>query len=117
MNDISTASIIFLIVSILFFITTFGLFDAINKKPSYDQPPLFRKLFLIPFLCRIVLPVIACSVLFQLHWMISLLLVFVLTPFISQALLLLIPNSFLGYKIIFCFIAGLVSLGIGLLIK
>ena len=117
------ASII-LIISAILFISTFGIHSAIITKDRFDQPlyvhnPLMNSL---PWISGFVMPVIPLTSVFELNWIavffINIAIVLILGSILTRGFLVRFASGKgLGYDMVVSFIAGIVTLIIGLLIK
>lgn len=112
---------VFFILSIIFFITTFGIHSMINNRIESDKPMyLSTPLILIPLISGLVLPVIPLSYLFEYHWLaitiVNFSVVWVLGPFLTKAYLIRLSTGILAKDMLYSFGLGSLALTIGLMI-
>lgn len=115
---------VILIISAFLFISTFGIHAAITSENKWEQPLYVNNPLLssIPWISGFLLAVIPLSIVFELNYIavffINLVLVWILGPMLTKAFLVRFASGKgLGNDMLVSFIAGLVSLIIGLLIN
>jgi hypothetical protein len=115
---------IFLIISAILFIATFGIHMMINSgdqfdKPIYSSDPIMSK---IPWMSGFIFPVIPFTLVFEFHWLaiffINLAVVFILGPTLTGGLLVRFASGKgLGHDMVYSFIGGIITLIIGLIAR
>ena len=115
---------IILIISAILFIATFGIHATITSQDKWDQPmyvnnPLMSS---IPWISGFVLPVIPLTIVFDANWIaiffINLGIVWFLGPTLTKGFLVRFASGKgLGNDMLVSFVAGIVTLITGLLIK
>jgi hypothetical protein len=117
-------SSIFLLISGIFFIATYGIhmmitFGDMPFKPAYTR---YRILSFLPWISGFILPVIPFVIVFNLNWLIiffiNIAAVLILGRILTRGFLSLFASvRGLGIDIGFAFIAGLITFIIGLILK
>jgi hypothetical protein len=115
---------VILIISAVLFISTFGIHSFISNgnefdKPMYTSNPLMSS---IPWISGFIIPVVIWSQITELHWIalffINLAVVWILGPMLTKGFLVRFASGKgLGKDMFTAFIAGIVTLIIGLLVK
>ena len=115
---------IFLIISAILFIATFGIHMMIISGDPFDKPLYTRHPFIsiIPLISGFVLPVIPFALVFEYHWLaiffINLALVYILGPILTKGLLVRFASGEgLGIDMMYSFIGGIITLIIGLIVR
>tara|TARA_B110001469_G_C9587113_1_gene291284 strand:+ start:522 stop:878 length:357 start_codon:yes stop_codon:yes gene_type:complete len=113
-----------LIVSAVLFISTFGIHSFISNghefdKPVYTSNPLMSS---IPWISGFIIPVVIWTQITDFHWIalffINLAVVWILGPMLTKGFLVRFASGKgLGKDMLTAFVAGIVSLIIGLLVK
>ena len=110
-----------LIVSGILFIATFGIHMFITSGIKSDQPLYVKNplLSLIPWISGFILPVIPFTIVTDVHWLgiffINLVVVFILGPALTKAILVRFASGKgLGNDMLYSFVAGIITLIIGL---
>jgi hypothetical protein len=115
---------VILIISAVLFISTFGIHSFISNgsefdKPMYTSNPLMSS---IPWISGFIIPVVIWTQITEFHWIalffINLAVVWILGPMLTKGFLVRFASGKgLGKDMFTAFIAGIVTLIIGLLVK
>ena len=115
---------VILIISAVLFISTFGIHSFILNgsefdKPMYTSNPLMSA---IPWISGFIIPVIIWTQITDFHWIalffINLAVVWILGPMLTKGFLVRFASGKgLGKDMLTAFIAGVITLIIGLLVK
>lgn len=114
---------VLLVIGAVLLISTFGIHATISNgseidKPMYTSNPLIS---VIPWISGFVLPVIAWANITELHWIalffINFVVVWILGPWLTKGFLVRFASGKgLGKDMLTAFIAGIITLVIGLII-
>jgi hypothetical protein len=111
-----------LILSIIFFIGSFGSHVIVSSeeynKPRYCYNPI---LSFLPWIIGLILPSIPLKLLLNYHWIITIIVnivtAYTLGPFLTRGLLARMGSEFgFGVNVMYFFITGLLFMIIGILI-
>ena len=115
---------LFLIISAILFIGTFGIHMMIITRDPLDRPAYTREpvMSAIPWISGFILPVIPFTIVFEYHWLaiffINLVVVFFLGPILTKGLLVRFASGKgLGNDILYSFVGGIITLIIGLIAR
>lgn len=115
---------IFLIISAILFIATFGIHMMINSGDQFDKPMYTRDPIMsaIPWVSGFILPVIPFTLVFEYHWLaiffINLAVVYILGPMLTKGLLVRFASGKgFGHDMMYSFIGGIIALIIGLIAR
>ncbi len=113
---------VFLIISAILFIATFGIHMMINSGDEFDKPMYTRDPIMsaIPWVSGFILPVIPFTLVFEFHWLvtffINLVVVYILGPILTKGLLTRFASGKgLGQDMVYAFFGGIIMLIIGLI--
>lgn len=115
---------VILIISAVLFISTFGIHSFISNGNEFDKPMYLNNPLMssIPWISGFIIPVIIWAQVTDFHWIalffINLVVVWILGPMLTKGFLVRFASGKgLGRDMITAFIAGIVMLIIGLLVK
>lgn len=111
-----------LILSIIFFISTYGIHLIINNKNEIEKPMyLSTPLFLIPVACGFILPVIPLYYLIEYNWIVlavsNLIFVIVTNQLFARAYLVRLSTGILGKDMVYTLGLGTIALVLGIILK
>jgi len=113
-----------LVISAVLFISAFGIHMIISKSDEYDKPPYADNIVLssLPWISGFIIPVFIWSQITEIHWValffINAAVVYVLGPWLTRGYIVrLASGKGFGKDMLTAFLAGIVTLVIGFLIK
>jgi hypothetical protein len=111
-------------VSIWLLEATFGIKMRRDGEIEFDQPKILdrRGMNVMPYISGFILPVIPLAILLPVHWVIIFLLnpffFYIAGPFLTRAYLVRFAwGRGAGWDMLYCFIGGIITLMIGLIIR
>ncbi|WP_293302321.1 hypothetical protein [Pedobacter sp. UBA4863] len=109
------------VISIVCFITTFGIHSVINNKSEIDKPMyLSTPLVFIPIICGFILPIIPFHYLLHYNWILlsigNIAVLYILGPIITKAYLVRLSTGNLGKDMVYTLGLGIVLLIIGIIV-
>lgn len=117
-------STILLVIGAILLISTFGIHSIITNSNEYDKPMYTTNPLLsaIPWISGFILPVIAWTNITEFHWLalffINLAVVWILGPWLTKGFLVRFASGKgLGKDMLTAFVAGVIALIVGFLLK
>ena len=112
-------AIALLILSNIFFISTFGIYSIQKENNDFHAAYLNTPLALIPIICAFIIPVISLSYLLDYSWILlaigNTIFVVIFGPFITKAYMVRLSTGNLGKDLLYTMGLGTVSLILGII--
>lgn len=115
---------VLLVIAAVLLISTFGIHSFISNGSEFDKPMYTSNPFMtaIPWISGFILPVIAWANITEFHWIalffINLAIVWILGPWLTKGFLVRFASGKgLGKDMLTAFVAGIIALVIGLVLK